>query len=48
METGFITNPEEETKLKDDAYQDELADALMAGIARYFERNPPLARDKPM
>lgn len=48
VETGFITNPEEETKLKDDAYQDELADALMAGIARYFERNPPLARDKPM
>ena len=48
VETGFITNPEEESKLKDDAYQDELADALMAGIARYFEKNPPLARDKAM
>ncbi|MBP7132167.1 MAG: N-acetylmuramoyl-L-alanine amidase [Aquabacterium sp.] len=48
VETGFITNPEEEAKLKDDAYQDELADALMAGILRYFAKNPPLARDKAM
>ena len=48
VETGFITNPEEESKLKDDAYQDELADALMAGISRYFERNPPLARGSAM
>ncbi len=48
VETGFITNPEEEAKLKDESYQDELADALMAGILRYFEKNPPLARDKAM
>lgn len=48
VETGFITNPEEETKLKDEAYQEELADALMAGIVRYFEKNPPLARDRAM
>lgn len=46
VETGFITNPEEETKLKDEDYQNELADALMAGILRYFEKNPPLARDR--
>lgn len=48
VETGFITNPEEESKLKDEAYQDQLADALMAGIQRYFEKNPPLARDRAM
>ncbi len=48
VETGFITNPEEESKLKDDSYQDQLADALMAGIARYFEKNPPLARGNAM
>ena len=48
VETGFITNPEEESKLKDGSYQDELADALMAGIARYFEKNPPLARSNAM
>lgn len=48
VETGFITNPEEESKLKNDSYQDELADALMAGISRYFEKNPPLARTTAM
>lgn len=46
VETGFITNPEEEAKLKDDDYQSELADALMAGIQRYFAKNPPLARKR--
>ena len=46
VETGFISNPEEESKLKDEAYQSELADALMGGISRYFARNPPLARNR--
>lgn len=46
VETGFISNPDEEAKLRDDAYQNKLADALMAGIRRYFERNPPLARKR--
>jgi len=46
VETGFISNPEEESKLKDDAYQGQLADALLAGIQRYFARNPPLARNR--
>ena len=46
VETGFITNPEEESKLKNEAYQNELADALMAGIKRYFDKNPPLARKR--
>jgi N-acetylmuramoyl-L-alanine amidase len=46
VETGFISNPEEEAKLKDEAYQGQLADALLAGIRRYFARNPPLARNQ--
>lgn len=46
VETGFISNPDEETKLKDENYQAELADALMSGIQRYFEKNPPLSRSR--
>jgi N-acetylmuramoyl-L-alanine amidase len=46
VETGFISNPEEESKLRDEAYQGQLADALLAGIQRYFARNPPLARNR--
>lgn len=46
VETGFISNPDEESKLRDDDYQSKLADALMSGIKRYFERNPPLARNR--
>jgi len=48
VETAFISNPEEEAKLRSQAYQDELADALMRGISRYFARNPPLARTRTM
>ncbi|WP_332816373.1 N-acetylmuramoyl-L-alanine amidase [Ramlibacter sp.] len=46
VETAFISNPEEEAKLRSDAYQEELADALMRGIGRYFAANPPLARSR--
>jgi len=46
VETGFISNPEEETNLKDEAYQDQLATALQQGISRYFARNPPMARNR--
>ena len=46
VETAFISNPEEEKKLKDTAYQDKLAEAILAGIKRYFANNPPLARSK--
>jgi N-acetylmuramoyl-L-alanine amidase len=41
VETAFISNPQEERRLKDDAYQDKLAQALLAGIKRYFAKNPP-------
>ncbi len=47
VETAFISNPEEEKRLNDEAYQDKMAAAIVNGIKRYFERNPPLARDRP-
>jgi N-acetylmuramoyl-L-alanine amidase len=46
VETAFISNPEEEAKLKDDAYQNQLADAITKGIKRYFAYNPPLAKSR--
>ncbi|HEX2547580.1 MAG TPA: N-acetylmuramoyl-L-alanine amidase [Ramlibacter sp.] len=48
VETAFISNPEEEQKLRSPEYQEQLADALMRGIERYFARNPPLARNRPL
>ncbi len=46
VETAFISNPEEEEKLRSERYQDQLVDALMRGIVQYFARNPPLARSR--
>jgi N-acetylmuramoyl-L-alanine amidase len=46
VETAFISNPEEEAKLKDDSYKDQLADAITSGIKRYFAANPPLAKSR--
>jgi len=46
VEAAFISNPEEEAKLNSEAYQQQLADALMRGIQRYFANNPPLARNR--
>ncbi|MBK1680044.1 N-acetylmuramoyl-L-alanine amidase [Rhodocyclus tenuis] len=46
VETAFISNPEEEKRLNDEAYQDKMADAILAGIRKYFARNPPLAKSK--
>jgi N-acetylmuramoyl-L-alanine amidase len=46
VETAFISNPQEERKLKSDAYQEQMADAVFTGIKRYFAKNPPLARDR--
>jgi N-acetylmuramoyl-L-alanine amidase len=46
VETAFISNPQEEAKLRDAAYQQRLVDALAAGIQQYFARNPPLARQR--
>jgi N-acetylmuramoyl-L-alanine amidase len=46
VETAFISNPDEEKRLIDDAYQDKMASAIVSGIKRYFDKNPPLARNK--
>ena len=46
VETAFISNPDEEVKLRSEDYQVLLADALMRGITRYFAKNPPLARNR--
>jgi len=44
VETAFISNPEEEEKLNNEAYRDQMADAILRGIKRYFAANPPLAK----
>jgi N-acetylmuramoyl-L-alanine amidase len=46
VETAFISNPDEESKLRDPDYQQRLVEALFKGIERYFAKNPPLARDR--
>ena len=44
IETAFISNPDEERKLRDPVYQDKLAEAIADGIRGYFRKNPALAR----
>ena len=46
IETAFISNPQEEKRLNDNAYQDKMADAIISGIRKYFAKNPPLAKSK--
>ena len=46
VETAFISNPEEEKRLNDMAYQVQMADAILNGIRRYFAKNPPLAKSR--
>jgi len=40
IETAFISNPEEEKRLNDPAYQDQLVDAIVGGIKNYFDKHP--------
>ena len=46
IETAFISHPEEEQKLRDPEYQDQLTSAIVRGLSRYFAKNPPLARNR--
>ena len=46
VETAFISNPEEERKLNDDDYQDQLVDSILSGIKKYFATNPALAKTR--
>ena len=41
VETAYISNPDEEKKLRSRAHQDKLATAILAGIRKYFHENPP-------
>lgn len=41
VETAFISNPEEEKRLKDPHHQERVAKALLIGIRKYFRRYPP-------
>ncbi|MFO0124029.1 MAG: N-acetylmuramoyl-L-alanine amidase, partial [Inhella sp.] len=40
VETAFISNPEEEKKLRDPSYQAQLVDALAKGLMRHLNRRP--------
>ncbi|MEO8081857.1 MAG: N-acetylmuramoyl-L-alanine amidase, partial [Caldimonas sp.] len=46
VESGFLTNPDEEKKLRDPEYRRQLVEAVASGIQRYFDRNPPIARSR--
>jgi len=46
VETAFISNPDEELKLRSDRHQAKFAESMGDGIRRYFAANPPLARAK--
>ena len=41
VETAFISNPQEERRLNDNAYQDKLARAILEGIREYVAKHPP-------
>ena len=41
VETGFISNPVEERKLRTSDYQTQMADAIGEGVLRYFDQQPP-------
>jgi len=41
VETGFLSNPSEEAKLRTPKYQGRVAVALMKGIKSYFVNHPP-------
>lgn len=46
VETAFISNPSEERRLNDEAYQMKIANAILSGIKRYFAQNPALSKPK--
>jgi N-acetylmuramoyl-L-alanine amidase len=46
IETAFISNPEEEIRLNDHVYQEQIAQAILRGIRNYFAKNPPVAKSR--
>ena len=51
VETAFISNPSEENRLRSSKHQQDVANAILAGVRKYFTDNPPpgtlLARAAP-
>lgn len=47
VETAFISHPQEEEKLRDPLFQDQMAQALHTGIRNYFRAHPPGPRGAP-
>lgn len=43
IEVGFISNPDEERRLRDPVHQRGLSTAIFNGLRDHFERNPPPA-----
>ena len=41
VETAFISNPDEERRLMDPAYQRQIAGAVLDGVHTFFSRQPP-------
>jgi N-acetylmuramoyl-L-alanine amidase len=41
IETAYISNPQEERRLRSRAEQERLAEAIFSGIRAFFESNPP-------
>ena len=50
VETGYISNPGDEARLRRDAHRELLARSILSGVRSYFEQHPPdgtwLARDQ--
>jgi len=44
VETAFISNPDEESRLNDDSYQDKLVNAILSGVKSYVATNPSFAK----
>ena len=46
VETAFISNPIEESRLTDDGYREKLASAILSGVKHYFAHNPALSKQQ--
>ena len=44
VETAFISNPDEELKLRNPLQQQRFAESIAEGVKGYFSKSPPLAR----
>lgn len=47
VETAFISNPQEERRLANPKYQQQVAEAVFRGVRRYFTRHPVGSKGRP-